>query len=83
MSASSYFNKFSLILAASHAAIVFGVYRQQFEGSWGGFFLFLIDFPVSLLSFLPVGWNQWFFFGVLGSLWWYVIGLIIVRLAKR
>ena len=80
---SSHANKLSWLLATAHAAVVFGVYRQHFEGSWGGFVLYLLDFPVSLLSFLPVGWNQWFFFGVIGSLWWYAIGIIILRLVKR
>ena len=78
-----YFNKLSLVLLLVHLVIVFVVYRQHFEGSWGGFFLFLIDFPVSLLSFLPIGWNQWFFFGVIGSIWWYLIGILILYFVKK
>jgi hypothetical protein len=77
------FNALSLILAAAHLAAVIAVYSQHFEGSWGGFFLYVLDFPVSLLALLPLGWNQWFFFGVIGSLWWYVIGGLILRLIKK
>jgi hypothetical protein len=76
-----YFNKLSWILSALHLAAVLAVYQQHFEGSWGGFLLFLLDLPVSLLSFLPIGWNQWFFFGVIGSLWWFAIGIMIGRFA--
>lgn len=77
----SFIDKSGWVLAAVHLAVVLGVYKQHFEGSWGGFVLFLLDFPVSLLSFLPIGWNQWIFFGVIGSLWWFAIGIIIRRYA--
>jgi hypothetical protein len=83
VNSSIYLNKLSWILFATHLALVFGILEQHFEGSWGGFLLFLLDFPVSLLSFLPVGWASWFFFGVIGSLWWYVIGIVAVRSIKR
>jgi hypothetical protein len=76
-------NKLGFVLLVVHLGVVFWVYKQGFEGSWGGFFLFVLDFPVSLLSFLPSGWNQWLFFGFVGSLWWYAIGVIITTMLKR
>lgn len=77
------FSKLGLALFVAHVGVVFWVCRQHFEGGWGGFFLFLLDFPVSLFIFLPVGWNQWLFFGVIGSFWWYAIGLLITAGLKR
>jgi hypothetical protein len=76
-----YFNKLSFTLFCGHLIIVFAVYMQKFEGSWGGFFYF--DFPISMISFLPIGWNQWFFFGLIGSVWWYFLGIIFLRLFKK
>ncbi len=77
-------NRLGLVLLTVHLAVVYWIYSQHFEGSWGGFFLFLIDFPISLLSFVCVGWNQFIFFiSVVGSLWWYSLGLIITALIKR
>ena len=67
-----------LALAALNLLVTFLVYRQHFEGSWGGFILFWFNFPISLLSFLPVGWNQWLFFFIVGPAWWYFIGMFIV-----
>jgi hypothetical protein len=78
-----YFNWLSLILFAANLAAVVAIYQTHFEGSWGGFFLFVLDFPASLLALLPVGWNPWLFFGVIGSLWWYLIGAVIFRWIKR
>ncbi len=68
-----------LALAVLHCVVVFYIKNQSFEGSWGGFFLFLIDFPVSLLSFVPIGLNGWLFFYVFGSIWWYGIGFFICK----
>ena len=67
-----------LALAALNLLLTFLVYREHFEGSWGGFVLFCLDFPISLLSFLPVGWNQWLFFFIVGPAWWYFVGMLIV-----
>lgn len=65
------------LLAVLNLLIVAYVYSQHYEGSWGGFVLFCLDFPISLLSFVPLGWNQWMFFSVIGPLWWYLIGVLI------
>jgi hypothetical protein len=77
-------NRLGLILLAVHLAVVFWINMQNFEGSWGGFLIFLIDFPVSLLSFAFSGYVQFIYFmAVVGSIWWYAIGLTISTLIKR
>ena len=67
----------------THLLTVLTIWKMNFEGSWGGFFLFVIDFPISLIVLLPVGWNHWLFFGVVGSLWWYLIGMLLQRAVAR
>lgn len=75
-------NTLSFVLLVVHLGVVYWVYKENFEGSWGGFLLFVIDFPISLLGFIPV-WNEWFFFSVVGSLWWYWIGTVISSLIAK
>ena len=71
-------------LAVMSLGVTFFVWTQHFEGSWGGFVLFIINFPASLLALLPLGLNQWVLFSVLGVVWWYVVGSCIERvLTKR
>ena len=59
------------------------ILQQDYEGSWGGFFLFILDFPVSLLMLLPINWNKWMLFGVIGSLWWYAVGALITNIVRK
>jgi hypothetical protein len=71
--------KLGLALAAIHLILVFAIYTQHFEGSWGGFFLFVIDFPFSLIIlFLSKLLNGWIAFAILGSLWWYALGMFMI-----
>ena len=71
-------SKVGYVLLALHVLVVYGIYAQHFEGSWGGFVLFLIDLPISLLSFfIEDRTAQWTFFYVVGSIWWYVVGSIV------
>ena len=44
------------------------------EGSWGWFFVFLVDFPFSFVL-LPLGKiaDPLLVFGILGTAWWYLI----------
>lgn len=72
-------SKAGSVLFLLHICFVMYVYVQDYEGSWGGFLLFIIDLPVSLIAFIPIGLNQWLFFGVVGSFWWYIIGCLIEK----
>ncbi len=50
---------------------------------WGIYLLLLIDFPISLVGF-SLMWSQKFvlglaLWGVCGTLWWYFLGGIILR----
>ncbi len=77
-------NKLGVVLLVFHAAIVFIILGQKFEGSWGGFVLFVIDFPISLLlMLLPFKWDQWVLFGIFGSLWWYILGVLITAIMRK
>jgi hypothetical protein len=77
-------NRLGIILLVVHLVVIFWITMQEFEGSWGGFLIFLIDFPVSVLSFAFSGYVQFIYFmAVVGSMWWYLIGLAISTLIKR
>lgn len=53
-----------------------GVIRS--EGSWAWFVIFLIDFPFSILLLKISDLTTMFIsFGILGSLWWYLISLVV------
>ena len=80
------FPKVSLVgsgLAIANLCLTFFVWSREFEGSWGGFLLFIFNFPVSMLSLIPVGWNPWVFFSIVGPLWWYAVGAITERIWLR
>jgi hypothetical protein len=66
--------------ALANLLLTFFVWQSRFEGSWGGFLLFILNFPVSMLSFIPLGWNQWAFFLIFGPIWWYSIGFVAERI---
>ena len=76
-------NKLGLLFIVIHTTIVFLIVGENYEGSWGGFFLFILDFPVSLLMLIPIDWNRWMLFGVIGSLWWYLVGVIITIAVRK
>jgi hypothetical protein len=77
------FCKLGFVFFILHVGTVFLVFKQDYEGSWGGFFLFILDMPASLLILLPLHWNQWIFFGIFGSLWWYGIGFLISIIKRK
>lgn len=76
-------NKLGLLFIVIHTAIVILIVGENFEGSWGGFFLFILDFPVSLLMLIPIDWNRWMLFGVIGALWWYLVGVVITIAVRK
>ena len=76
-------NKLGLIFFVIHTVIVYSIIGKHYEGSWGGFFLFILDFPISLLMLIPINWNKWVLFGVIGALWWYLIGVIITIAVRK
>ena len=70
-------------MAILHLALVWWVSAEDFEGSWGGMVLFVADLPVSLLLFLPIPANQWFLFAIVGTVWWYFIGVFLNKLVQK
>jgi hypothetical protein len=66
-------------LCVAAAAGAFGT-----EGSWGWFPVFVVDFPFSI-AFAPlVGPVPPFLvFGVLGTLWWFVLTWTVVYVVRR
>jgi hypothetical protein len=56
---------------------------RRFEGSWGGFLIFLVDLPVSvpalLLSNVLVIRTEYVLL-VVGTAWWFCIGVLISKL---
>jgi hypothetical protein len=75
-----------LALAALNAIIAIALFQHGFEGSWGGFFVFLINLPISVLALLIDYYVQpkypWLLV-LTGVVWWYVIGWWIERCIRR
>jgi hypothetical protein len=54
------------------------VMNRHFEGSWGGFFIFLVDFPASLPALLVsnvLRIRTDYVLLVLGTAWWFLLGI--------
>jgi hypothetical protein len=74
-------------LALAHVLSVFLVFIQHYEGSWGGVFFVIPDFPVivllgfcrPLLSFE----GYWLALAIFGTLWWFFLGTLLARLLKK
>lgn len=74
-------------LGLVHALSIIFVFTQNYEGSWGGIFFVIPDFPVIVLlgffrSFLSFE-GYWLALAILGSIWWFFLGLLFVRLLKK
>lgn len=79
-------SKYAILIASAIAAAhvllscAIGLGWIVFEGSWGGFVLFVVDFPVSLLMlFLQDRFNPFLMHAIFGTLWWFLIAWLIVR----
>lgn len=75
-----------ILLGFAHLTLASWIYSQHYEGSWGYLPMLVVDFPVSLLlaaiSRVFELDSSWSLFFVLGSVWWYLIGLWLTRLFK-
>jgi len=70
-------------LALGHAVFYFTVMSRHFEGSWGGFLIFLVDFPASVLVLLlsnALGIRTDYALLAGGTAWWFCIGILIAKL---
>jgi hypothetical protein len=69
---------------ALHTVALGAMASQSFEGSWGGFFIYILDMPVSLIYLPLVGsqLEQWVVSALVGGAWWYVLGMVLGRLAS-
>lgn len=72
-----------MLAFALHSILLLWIFNQHYEGSWGGFFVFVIDFPVSLLFLLPGFGGSWLAMGVIGGIWWYLVAVGIVALVNK
>jgi hypothetical protein len=73
-----------LVFLALHTVALSVIASQSFEGSWGGFFIYILDMPVSFI-YLPLvnsQQEQWLVSALVGGAWWYVIGIVLGRLAS-
>lgn len=70
-------------LFMAHTLFVLFVHSQRYEGSWGGFLIFVVDFPFSLVYLVPVGLDQWFMTTVFGGAWWYFLGTFGASVARN
>jgi hypothetical protein len=70
-----------LALLLLHSLLVAVIASQRYEGSWGGFLIYIIDLPVSLLYLhLVKSTSQQVIASiVLGGIWWYVVGSVLAR----
>jgi len=56
---------------------------RHFEGSWGGFLIFQVGFPSSVLALLlsnALGIRTDYTLLVCGTAWWFCIGVLIAKL---
>ncbi len=71
-----------LLTFLAHSISVACLGLAGFEGSWAGFFVFLLDFPISILYMK----ESWFYFYLssifLGSIWWCFLTLAIFNIVK-
>lgn len=71
--------------AVAHVIFYVAVLSQHYEGSWGGFLIFIVDFPVSflLLTPLPVSTDvAMFIMLIAGTIWWFFIGVLLAPLVQ-
>lgn len=66
-----------------HGLLTGAIYSQHFEGSWGGFLLFVVDFPASLLFFIPGISGSWLAMAIVGGLWWYVVAISVRKFVRK
>jgi hypothetical protein len=56
---------------------------RHFEGGWGGFPIFLVDLPASFIALLlsnVLGIRTEYVLLVVGTAWWFCIGMLIAKL---
>jgi len=82
-------SRLGAVLCVAYIATFLAVSLQEFEGSWGGFLLFVISMPLSALV-LPVasalglsGLAANVAFLVTGVAWWYGVGYAAERLVSK
>ena len=66
----------------THSIFVAYLGSAGFEGSWAGFFVFLLDFPISIFYLKESTLYFYFSSIVLGSAWWCFLILSILNIAK-
>ena len=74
--------KIILLVFLMHSIFVAFLGLSGCEGSWAGFFVFLLDFPISLLYIKENVFYFYFSSILLGSIWWCFLILTIFNAAK-
>ena len=75
-----------LAFVGLHLLFCLVVYGSPSEGSWQWLPMLLIDFPASLLVLLLArvyGMPPLLLFGVIGSLWWYLLVRWVARWLRK
>jgi hypothetical protein len=82
-------SRFGTVLCIAYVATFLAVSLQEFEGSWGGFVLYVISMPLSTLI-LPAASTLGLSslavnaaFLVAGVAWWYGVGYAAERLVSK
>lgn len=75
-----------VIFSALNLVVIVAIVSQGFEGSWGGFFIFVVNLPVSipllLIDYVVQPRFPWFTI-LAGALWWYVVGCWIEHWIRK
>ncbi len=73
------------VLALGHIGFYFYDVSQHAEGGWGGFLVFVVDLPISILlvrlsNAMSLGSPIALLIG--GTVWWFGLGILIVMLFR-
>jgi len=70
--------------AIGYLFVCFVISGFQFEGSWGGFFCFLLALPFSILSMAILKYigGSFILFLILNAIWWYFLVKLIYSIWK-
>ena len=80
-------NKLGILLALIYLIASMVILGDSTEGSWGGFLLFVLAFPFSILSLFVSNYvngplANWVFI-FLNAIWWFLLGWINTKIFRK